>query len=105
MARWASDMVVFFDHASGISRVFVMGAERPARTITSNTASSAAESDAPSGITGLMSSECSPKAMEAMRISWLRIQLALPRMVLISPLCASMRNGWASHHWGKVLVE
>ena len=40
-----------------------------------------------------------------MRISWLFIQLVLPFSVLISPLCASMRNGCASHHCGKVLVE
>ena len=40
-----------------------------------------------------------------MRISWLRIQLTLPRTVLISPLWASIRKGWASRHSGKVLVE
>ena len=32
-------------------------------------------------------------------------QLRLPWMVLISPLCASMRNGCAIGHFGKVLVE
>ena len=31
-------------------------------------------------------------------------QLRLPRIVLISPLCASMRNGWLSAQVGKVLV-
>ena len=54
---------------------------------------------------GLMSSAMSPNVAEAMRISWLFIQLTLPFSVLISPLWASMRNGWASHHCGKVLVE
>ena len=34
-----------------------------------------------------------------------RIQLRLPRMVLISPLWAMYRNGWASGQDGKVLVE
>ena len=48
---------------------------------------------------------CSPKAWAAMRISWLFIQLTLPFSVLISPLWASIRNGWASRHSGKVLVE
>jgi hypothetical protein len=53
----------------------------------------------------LMSSECRPNAIEAIRISWESIQFLLPRIVLISPLCARHRNGWASHHCGKVLVE
>ena len=40
--------------------------------------------------------------------SWLsraRIQLMLPIRVLISPLWAITRNGWASSQLGKVLVE
>ena len=97
--------VVAFDQASGTSMVLTIGALRPPRTSTSNTASSAPLSDVPPGMIGLMSSADSPKAAEAMRISWLRIQLTLPLSVLISPLCASMRKGWASHHCGKVLVE
>jgi hypothetical protein len=44
-----------FDQASGISMVLAIGAVRPARTRTSNTASSAAESDAPLATIGLMS--------------------------------------------------
>jgi len=32
-------------------------------------------------------------------------QLRLPLIVLISPLCASMRNGWARRQRGSVLVE
>ncbi len=47
----------------------------------------------------------SPNVFDAMRISWDFIQFRLPLSVLISPLWASMRNGWASHHCGKVLVE
>ena len=34
-----------------------------------------------------------------------RIRFRLPRTVLISPLCAMNRNGWASGQAGKVLVE
>ena len=97
--------VVALDHASGTMIVLTIGAERPERTITSNTASSAAESDDPPGTIGLMSSAMSPNVADAMRISWLFSQLRLPFSVLISPLWASMRNGWASHHCGKVLVE
>ena len=92
-------------HASGTSISLAVGASRPDRQIASNTASSAAVSDAPAGISGLMSSECSPNESAAILISWLFIQFLLPRIVLISPLCASVRNGCASHHCGKVLVE
>ena len=84
--------------------VLAIGALRPARTITSNTASSAALSDEPCGTMGLISSASSPNEADAMRISWLFIQLRLPFSVLISPLCASIRNGCASHHCGNVLV-
>src|SRR6056297_3771352 len=93
------------DHDSGTSMVLAMGALRPARTRTSNTESSAAESEDPFDTMGLMSSAISPKAPLAMRISWLFIQLMLHFSVLISPLWASIRNGCASHHCGKVLVE
>ena len=82
-----------------------MGAGRPARTSTSKVLSSAAESEPPGWITGFTVSPCSPKAWAAMRISWLFIQLVLPFSVLISPLWASIRNGWARRHSGKVLVE
>ena len=34
-----------------------------------------------------------------------RIRFRLPLMVLISPLCAMNRNGWASGQLGNVLVE
>ncbi len=34
-----------------------------------------------------------------------RIRLRLPRTVLISPLCATKRNGCASGHDGNVFVE
>ena len=97
--------VVALDHASGTSMVLAIGALRPDRTRTSNTASSAPESEVPAGMIGLISSAASPKLFDAMRISWLFIQLTLPFSVLISPLWASMRKGCASHHCGKVLVE
>ena len=98
-------MAASFDQASGISMVLTRGAERPARASTSKAASSAAESELPAWITGLISSPCSRNSTLTMRGSWQRIQLMLPRMVLISPLWASIRNGGASHHCGKVLVE
>jgi len=56
---------------------------------TSKTESSAAESEDPAATMGLMSSAMSPNAPEAIRISWLFIQLRLPFSVLISPLWAA----------------
>ena len=88
-----------------MSSDFAIGAARPARTSTSNTLSSAAESEPPGWMIGFTSASASPNASEAMRISWLFIQLTLPFSVLISPLCASMRNGCARRHCGNVLVE
>jgi hypothetical protein len=51
------------------------------------------------------SSAPSSNRSEASAPSRARIQLRLPMTVLISPLWASMRYGWASGHDGKVLVE
>ncbi len=55
--------------ASGTSIVFAIGADLPARTIVSNTASKAAESDDPDGTIGFISSPHSPKFLEIIRIS------------------------------------
>ena len=51
-----------FDQLSGTSSVLAIGAFRPERTSTSNTASNAAESLDPPAIIGLMSSAISPNA-------------------------------------------
>ena len=95
----------FWLQASGIIMVLAMGRSRPARTMSSKTASSAAESELPDWMIGLRSSIDSPRSSLARRHSWAFIQLVLPLIVLISPLCARTRNGWASHQLGKVLVE
>lgn len=56
--------------------------------------------------TGKMRSSCAgPKSSEASWDSRAFIQLRLPLTVLISPLCATKRYGWASGQLGKVLVE
>ena len=104
IALCAAGIVRSSPHASGISISLAVGASRPERTNASNTASNAAVSLAPAGISGLMSAECSPNADAAILISWDFIQFLLPRTVLISPLWARQRNGCASHHCGKVLV-
>ena len=46
----------------------------------------------------------SPSASDESTLSRASIQPRLPRMVLISPLWAIMRKGWASDQVGKVLV-
>ena len=47
----------------------------------------------------------SPNSGDSSCSSRARIQLRLPRNVLISPLWASMRYGWASSQLGNVFVE
>ena len=59
----------------------------------------------PAWITGFTSSMNGSSSPAARRVSCDFIQLALPVTVLISPLCASIRNGCASFQVGKVLVE
>ncbi len=98
-------MVASWPTLAGIISALVIGASRPARTSSSNTWSSVAVSELPAWITGLTSSMKESSSPAASRVSWLFIQLTLPDSVLISPLCASMRNGCASRQVGKVLVE
>ncbi len=85
-AACSGGILGFFDHASGIIRDFTIGAVRPARTRSSNTASSAAESELPDWITGLISSIWLSSNSDTNRVSWLRIQFTLPDKVFISPL-------------------
>ena len=47
----------------------------------------------------------SPQTGEASIGCRIVIAFRLPQSVLISPLCASSRNGWASGQLGSVLVE
>ena len=98
-------MVCELVSACGTSIILTIGALRPARTITSNTVSSAPESDRPTPITGFRSAMWVPNTGCSIRVSCAFIQLTLPFSVLISPLWASMRKGWASGQVGKVLVE
>jgi len=80
------------------------GSDRPARWSSSTTSSKDAESDAPAEVMS-PSSARSPRTSER-RFPWrAAIQFRFPRTVLISPLWASIRNGWASGQEGKVLVE
>ena len=92
---WAAGIIIIIAWASG----------RPASVSSSSTRSKAAESELPSGISGRQRSRSWPKRFECSAASRARIQLKLPARVLISPLWASRRSGWASSQLGKVLVE
>ena len=105
MSRCAAVIAGPLVMAAGTSRDLAIGASRPAKVSSSNTLSSEAVSEPPACTTGLMSSMNGSSTASASRVSWLFIQLTLPEMVLISPLCASLRNGCASRQVGKVLVE
>ena len=96
---------MLFSHASGIIINTACGRLRPPRCRSSSTSSKDAESDA-SGVQIGESRDRSPAILElASMASRACIRLRLPRTVLISPLCATKRNGCASGHEGNVLVE
>ncbi len=77
-----------FSHASGTIIISACGSERPASTSSSSTLSSVAESEPPGRTIGSTFCRSSPNSSEASCDSRARIQLTLPRSVLISPLWA-----------------
>ena len=81
------------------------GSDRPASTSSSSTLSKVAESEPPGRTTGRTFARSSPNSSDASCDSRARIQLTLPRSVLISPLWAIIRYGWASSQLGNVFVE
>ena len=105
MARCLAGTLGFEAEASGIIIALTIGRLRWPRTSSSNTLSSAEESDAPGWMIGFRSSiEAAEAVMREPRLVALH-PVDVAQEVLISPLCASTRNGWASFHCGKVLVE
>src|SRR3954471_20775448 len=100
-------MESWFSHASGIIISTECGSERPPRCRSSSTSSKDAESEASGVQIGKTRSSLSwsPKRSETSWDSRAAIQLRLPLTVLISPLCATKRYGWARGHDGKVFVE
>jgi hypothetical protein len=100
-------MESWFSHASGIIISTECGSDRPPRWSSSRTSSKEAESEASGVQTGKIRSRSAedPNRSEASWDSRARIQLRLPLTVLISPLWATKRYGWASGQLGKVLVE
>src|SRR5690554_7860960 len=93
-----------FSYASGTIIMIAWGNERPLRLSNLTTSSNDAESLAPGVRIGRMGSR-SPSNSDSGWDCLARIQLRLPWTVLISPLWAIIRNGWASGHDGNVLVE
>ena len=98
-------MVAWFSQASGIIIMIECVMGRPESQSSSATSSKEAESEAPGVQIGYSSSGESPSSGLASCDWRARIQLRLPLTVLISPLWAMVRNGWASGQDGKVLVE
>ena len=92
-------------HACGRSIIIACGASRPAATSSSNMLSSDAESLCPGRTTGSSFLRSSPKSGEASEGSRAASAPRLPLSALISPLCASARNGCASSQLGNVFVE
>ena len=79
------------------------GNDKPLIIRNSKTLSRLAESLMPSCTMGEIAL-MSPKVSLLSTLSRAFIHPRLPRMVLISPLCASKRKGWASDHVGNVFV-
>ena len=98
-------MVSSFSQGCGIIIMIASVTSRPESSSISATSSKLAESEAPGVQIGNSSSGTSPSSSPASCDWRARIQLRLPFTVLISPLCAMVRKGWASGQEGKVLVE
>ena len=96
---------MLFSHASGIIINIACGSERPPRYKSSSTSSNEAESDPPSATIGNNLFKSPGMRLLASKLSRAFIQFRFPLTVLISPLCAMYRYGWASGHEGKVFVE
>ena len=80
------------------------GRLNPDMTRNSKALSKEAESLMPGCMMGRISFTSPRRGVES-TASRASIQPRLPRMVLISPLCAKRRNGCARLHVGNVLVE
>ena len=94
-----------FSQASGIISIIACGRLRPPSTSSSSMLSNCAESLCSGWTMGKRRSTLPKNFADE---SWLRRAVRwfrLPRTVLISPLWAMNRNGWASSQVGKVLVQ
>ena len=97
-------MLGMFSQASGISIIIECRMLRPEAVSSSSASSSEAVSEPIGQITGSRSLIWPPQTAEVSSGSRALIQLRLPSSVLISPLCATSRNGCASFQLGSVFV-
>ena len=91
--------------AAGSSSSSRAGCERPESSEQLEDAVEGGGVGAPRRSSGRQRSSSSPRGADSSTASRARIQLALPRSVLISPLWETQRSGWASSQLGAVLVE
>ena len=91
--------------ASGSSIMSAWTGSRPERTSSSNALSRLVESLPSDQMTGFSSSTSLSHTGAARAGSRASIAFRFPHSVLISPLCASSRNGCASGQLGSVFVE
>ncbi|MNZ95102.1 hypothetical protein D3C78_1142340 [compost metagenome] len=97
-------MVSTFCHAGGMIMRTPRNRSMPPVTISSSMLSMLEESEPTRLTSGPSSSRSGIRSLaNLVRRAW--AQLRLPVMVLISPLWARKRNGCASGHFGRVLVE
>src|SRR5581483_3018410 len=95
----------WFSHGSGIIISTACGSDRPARCSSSRHSSKLAESLSVGSTIGNNRDKSPGISAEDSIASRARIQLRLPRIVLISPLCARYRYGCANGQDGNVFVE
>ena len=81
------------------------GSERPSSVSSSKSASKAPVSEARSSTSGKAPRSAGPKRSLDSVASRAASHVRLPNSVLISPLWATQRIGWARGHEGNVLVE
>src|SRR5262249_40332045 len=91
-------------HGSGIIIMTACGNDRPLRTSISRALSNMAESLPAWSMIGKILAMSGPNNLDWNMLWRAVIQLTLPRSVLISPLWARYRYGWARAQLGNVLV-
>ena len=97
-------MLRLFTHGSGIAIITASGSSMPLITMNSSALSSMAESEPEVLIAGRTLCSSPFNAPDSIVSSLARILSALPRIVLISPLCTINRFGCALCQLGAVFV-
>ncbi len=98
-------MVLLFSQGSGIVIMTASGSGIPLITRNSSVLSNIAESEPDALTAGSTLCSCPARCSDSIVSSRASILSALPRMVLISPLCTIKRFGCARSQLGLVFVE